>query len=109
VTVRPGLSLILAVALLCAGCAAPAPTSGARDLPPVTLIAAEDEQVTVNVVELFCRSCEEHILAGCKQIPGIGDIEVDRQQQLLTLHFDPTLTTRERVLAALDDIVATVP
>ena len=79
-------------------------------MPPVTLVAsANDEEVTVNVLELFCQSCAERIVAGCRQIEGVASVEADRRAKLITLRFDPSLTTRERVVAAVDDVVASIP
>jgi copper chaperone CopZ len=88
----------------------PAPRTAARDLPPVrVLTSAADDEVTVNVLELYCKSCAEHIIGGCRLIPGVAWVDIDRKEKLLTLHFDTTFTTRERVLAAVDELVATIP
>jgi len=107
--VRPGLSLFLAGALFFAACGAPVPKTVARDLPPVTLVASANDEVTVNVLELICQSCAEHILAGCRQIEGVASVEADRRERLITLHFDSSVTTRARILAAVDDVVASIP
>jgi copper chaperone CopZ len=72
-------------------------------------VASANDEVTVNVLELVCKSCAEHILAGCRQIEGVASVAVDRTERLITLHFDPSLTSRARVLAAVDDVVATIP
>ena len=107
--VRPGLRLFVAIALFLNACGAPVSKTAARDLPPVTVVASANDEVTVYVLELICRSCAEHILAGCRQIEGVASVEVDRREKLITLHFDSSLTTRARVLAAVDDVVATIP
>jgi copper chaperone CopZ len=89
-----------------------APTSpvAARGLPPVQVVASTaTDEVTVNVLELYCKSCAEHIIAGCRSIPGVASIDIDRKEKLLTLHFDSRFTTRERVLTAVDEVVATIP
>jgi copper chaperone CopZ len=80
-----------------------------RDLPPVAVVATADDQVTVGVLQLMCQSCAEHILAGCRHIEGVAAVAVDRREKLITLYFDSSLTTRERVAAAVDDVVATIP
>ena len=80
-----------------------------RDLPPVTVVASSNEEVTVNVLELICQSCAEQVLAGCRQIEGVASVAVDRRERLITLYFDSAVTTRERVVAAVDDVVATIP
>jgi copper chaperone CopZ len=86
-----------------------APATAARDLPPVTVVASANEEVTVNVLELVCQSCAQHILAGCREIPGVASVDVDRKAKLITLHFDSSVTSRERVLVAVDDVVSTIP
>ena len=106
--VRPGLCLLIASALFLGACA-PAAKAPARDLPPVTAVASANDEVTVNVLELICQSCAEHILAGCRKIEGVASIEVDRKERLMTLRFDSSLTTRDRILAAVDDVVASIP
>ena len=83
--------------------------TAARDLPPVTVVASANDEVTVNVLVLICKSCAEHILAGCRQIEGVVSVEVDRKERLITLRFDSSLTTRARILAAVDELVATIP
>ena len=107
--VRPGLCLFLATALFVGACSAPVSKTVARDLPPVTLVASANDEVTVNVLELICQSCAEHILAGCRQIEGVASVQADRREKLITLHFDSSLTTRARILAAVDDLVASIP
>jgi copper chaperone CopZ len=99
----------MALALLSSACAT-APTMAARELPPVTVVSsAVGGEVTVNVLELFCQSCAEQIISGCRHIPGVASVDVDRRQKLLTIHFDSSFTSREKVLAAVDDVVAQIP
>lgn len=106
---RPGLCLFLACALFLGACGAPVSKTTARGLPPVTVVASANEEVTVDVLELICQSCAEHIIAGCRQIESVASVEADRRARLITLHFDSSLTTRVRVLAAVDDVVASIP
>ena len=101
--------MFLATAVLLGACGAQFSKTAARDLPPVTLVASANDEVTVNVLELICMSCAEHILAGCRQIEGVASVEVDRKERLVTLRFDSSLTTRDRILAAVDDVVASIP
>ena len=81
----------------------------ARGLPPVTVVASANDEVTVDVLELICQSCAEQIIAGCRQIEGVASVQVDRRAKLITLRFDSSLTTRTRILAAVDDVVASIP
>lgn len=105
---RPGLRIFIAFALLLGACGGPAQGSTSH-LPAVTVVASANDQVTVNVLELICQSCAEHILAGCRQIEGVASVAVDRRERHITLYFDSSLTSRERVVAAVDDVVATIP
>ena len=106
---RPGLRLLVALAFLLSACGGSASRTVSRDLPPVSVVASANDQVTVDVLELICQSCAEHILAGCRQIEGVASVAVDRRERLITLYFDSSLTSRERVVAAVDDVVATIP
>jgi copper chaperone CopZ len=108
VNVRPGLLLFVLLALLSGACAAPASKTAARDLPPVVLVASANDEVTVSVLELICQTCYEHIISGCRHIEGVVSVRADRNEKLLTLHFDSSVTTRARVLAAVDEVVATI-
>ena len=101
--------MLLVSAVFLGACGAPVAKTMARDLPPVTLVASANDEVTVNVLELICQSCAEHIVAGCRQIEGVASVEADRRERLITLHFDSSLTTRARILAAVDDVVASIP
>jgi copper chaperone CopZ len=100
--------LFVLIAVFSSACAAPASKTAARDLPPVTLVASANDEVTVNVLELICQTCYEHIISGCRHIEGVVSVEADRSEKLLTLHFNSSVTTRERVLAAVDEVVATI-
>ena len=105
-TVRPGLCLSLGIALVLGACGAPLSGTAAGDLPAVTVVASANDEVTVNVLELICQSCAEHIIEGCRQIEGVASVDVDRKERLMTIHFDSSVTTRDRVLAAVDTVVA---
>ena len=108
-TVRPGLRIFVALALFLSACGSPASRAVTRDLPPVTLVASANDEVTVNVLELICRTCYEYIVGGCREIEGVASVQVDRRERLITIHFDSSLTTRARVVAAVEDLVATIP
>ena len=106
---RPGLCLLAVVALFVADGGSTISATAARGLPPVVVVASASDQVTMNVLELVCRSCAQHVLSGCREIPGVASVEMDLRTKQLTLHFDAALTTRERVIAAVDAVVSTIP
>ena len=105
---RSGLRLFVALLILTTSCAR-TPATAARDLPPVTVVATANDEITVNVLEVMCQSCAAHILAGCREIPGVASVDIDRKAKLITLHFDSSLTSRDRILAAVDEVVSTIP
>jgi len=101
--------LLVVLALFVSACGSPAAKTVTRDLPPVTLVASANDEVTVNVLELLCRTCYEHIVGGCRDIEGVASVQVDRRERLITIHFDSSLTTSARVVAAVDELVANIP
>src|SRR4030081_1376143 len=101
--------MLVALALFLSACGGSASLTVSRDLPPVSVVASANDQVTVDVLEMICQSCAERILAGCRQIEGVAAEAVDRRERLITLYFDSAVTTRARVVAAVDDVVATIP
>jgi len=107
-SVRSGFWLLVAVLVL--GSCAGTPPTAARDLPPARVVASvAGQEITVNVLELYCHTCAERIVAGCRNIPGVTAVDVDRKEKLLTLHFDSAITTRDKVLAGVDDVVSSIP
>jgi copper chaperone CopZ len=100
---------LVVLALFVSACGSPAVKTVTRDLPPVTLVASANDEVTVNVLELICRTCYEHIVGGCRAIEGVASVQVDRRERLITIHFDSSLTTSARVVAAVDELVANIP
>ena len=107
-TVRSGLCALVAAAFLITSCAHVSATM-ARDIPAPQLVTTSTDEMTVNVIELFCQTCAEQIQDGCRAIPGVTSVHVDRHEHQITLRFDPGLTTAARVLAAVDDVVASIP
>lgn len=67
--------MFVGIALFSVACGAPASKTAARDLPPVTLVASANDEVTLNVLELICQTCYEHIISGCRHIEGVVSVE----------------------------------
>jgi len=47
-------------------------------------------------------------VTGCKEIAGVTSVKIDPASNKLIVRFDPTRTTRERVLAAVETVVDNV-
>ncbi len=107
-TVRSGLCALIAAAFLISSCARVTATA-ARDIPAPQVVTTSTDEMTVNVIELFCQTCAEQIQDGCRAIAGVTSVHVDRHEHQITLRFDPGVTSAERVLAAVDDVVASIP
>jgi copper chaperone CopZ len=44
----------------------------------------------------------------CRKIPGVTDVTANLQTNVLTVRFDPSVTTRQKVLDAVDAVVGSV-
>jgi copper chaperone CopZ len=47
-------------------------------------------------------------VTGCRKIEGVTSVTIDPLDQRLTLRYDPKVTTRERVVAAVQVVVDSV-
>jgi hypothetical protein len=48
------------------------------------------------------------VVTACKEIEGVVDVSMAAMDRQLTLRFDPRVTTRERVTAALQVVLDSV-
>ena len=92
--VRSGFCVLVAFLLTVAACG-PVARTAARDIPAPQLVAASGDLLTVNVIELFCQTCAEQIQAGCRAITGVTSVHIDRHEKLISLQFDPNVTTAD--------------
>jgi len=104
--VRLALVLGLALATACARPAAgPPPPHLVRAVPSDELAAGEDE-VSMEIVELMCRPCASRIVGGAELLPGVTGVRMELATKTLTLRFDAAQTQRDRVIASVERIVA---
>lgn len=47
-------------------------------------------------------------MTGCKKIEGVTSVTIDPMDQRMTLRYDPKVTTRARVVAAVQAVVDSV-
>jgi hypothetical protein len=47
-------------------------------------------------------------VTGCRKIEGVVGVSLEAMERKLTLRFDPRITTRERVTAAVQVVVDSV-
>ena len=107
------LALVLFAALLFACGPSAAPTAA---LPPPRLLQAapsEDlapgqDEVSMEIIELMCRPCAAQIVSGSRELPGVSSVTMELATKTLTLRFDTGLTDKDRVIAAVEQIVANI-
>lgn len=56
-------------------------------------------QIQVHVENIKCGGCEKSIIKGLSSIEGLSHIEIDREQQIISVTADPSL--RETLVAKL--------
>lgn len=112
--VRPALVLFTAFLVACGGPAAALPradlpvprviesTAGSADLTP-----SEDE-ISMEIIELICRPCASRIVGKARQLPGVTDVSMFLASKTLTIRYDTAVTARDRVIAAVEQIVASI-
>jgi len=45
----------------------------------------------------------------CRKIPGVTEVSVDLAARTMTLRFDGAVTNKERVVAAVETVVGSIP
>jgi copper chaperone CopZ len=106
--VRPALVLFAA---LLVGCGAPAvslPATRVLTSEPVAGVAVAQEDLSMEVIELMCSPCAAQIVSKSRQLPGVTHVSMVLATKTLTVRFDTTQTARERVIASVEHIVASI-
>ena len=107
---RPALVLLAALLVACSRAlpaAAPPPPHLVQAAPSEDLAAGQDE-VSMEIIELMCRPCAAQIVSGSRELPGVSSVTMELATKTLTLRFDTGLTDKDRVIAAVEQIVANI-
>jgi copper chaperone CopZ len=107
---RPALVLLMAFLVGCSGAlpaAAPPPPRLVQLAPSEDLAAGQDE-VSMEIVELMCRPCASQIVGDARLLPGVTSVHMELATKTLTLRFDTGVTQRDRVIASVEQIVAQI-
>lgn len=107
---RPALIVLLIAVVGCARpfpAAAPPPPHLVRAASAEVLAAGEDE-VSMEVIALMCRPCASQIVHDAKELPGVTSVRMELATKTLTLRFETSVTGRDRIVSAVEDIVARV-
>ena len=106
--VRPALVLFAALLIGCGlPAAAPPPPHLVQSVPAEELAAGQDE-LSMEVIELMCSPCAAQIVRQSRALPGVTHVTMELATKTLTLRFDTSVTARDRVIAAVEQIVATI-
>ena len=111
--VRPALVLLTALLVACGPAAAlpradlPAPRVIDSATVSADLSASEDE-VAMEIIELICRPCASQIVGKARQLPGVTDVSMFLASKTLTIRYDTAVTARDRVISAVEQIVASI-
>ncbi len=106
--VRPALALLAALLVGCTQPAAVLPSPHLVQSVPSEELAAGQDEVSLQIIELMCRPCAAQIVGSAKALPGVTSVTMELSTKTLTLRFDANVTGRERVIASVEQIVATI-
>src|SRR5213594_3156555 len=103
---RQALVLFAALVVACG--------SGSANLPPPHLVrgapaadlAAGQGELSLEIVELMCRPCAAQIVSGSRALPGITSVSMELATKTLTLRYDTSVTGKEKLMSAVEEIVA---
>jgi len=104
------LVLFAAVLVSCSSAlpaAAPPPPRLVHGVPAEDLAAGQDE-VSMEIIELMCRPCASQIVGDARLLPGVTSVHMELATKTLTLRFDTGITQRDRVIASVEHIVAQI-
>ena len=71
-------------------------------------LAAGQDEVSMEIIELMCRPCASQIVEQSEHLPGVTRVHMELATKTLTLRFDTTLTARDEVIASVEQIVASI-
>jgi copper chaperone CopZ len=112
--VRSALVLLTVLLLACGGRAAALP---AADLPAPRVIdsatvstdvAANEDEVSMEIIELMCNPCASQIVGKSRLVPGVTHVSMVLASKTLTVRFDRDLIARDQVIASVEEIVANI-
>ena len=112
--VRPALVLFTALLAACGGSAgalpaAVLPAPQVIDSAPVSAdIAANEDEVSMEIVELMCNPCAAQIVGKSRLVPGVTHVSMVLATKTMTVRFDRTLVARDQVIASVEQIVASI-
>ncbi len=71
-------------------------------VPSATMATTERVQIAIN--GMHCGNCARGIKAMLKRTPGVVSAEVNFEQKEANVEFDPSATTREKIVEAINNM-----
>jgi copper chaperone CopZ len=107
--VRPALVLVTALLVACGTASAALPPPRVIDAVQRSIdLASGQDELSMEVIELMCSPCAAQIVGKSRQLPGVTHVSMVLASKTLTVRYDTNLTGRERVIAAVEQIVASI-
>jgi len=66
-------------------------------------------QITLSVAGMSCNHCKMAVEKALLKVPGVSRAEVDLTGAKAVIDYDPAATTRDMMVAAVEDAGYTVP
>ena len=116
--VRPAFVLFAALLVACGGPSAalsyadlPANLPAPRVIDSATAstdVAANENEVSMEIIELMCNPCAAQIVGQSRQLRGVTHVSMVLASKTMTVRFDTSLTGRDQVIASVERIVASI-
>ncbi|MEP7003342.1 MAG: hypothetical protein ABI888_02280 [Chloroflexota bacterium] len=111
--VRPALVLFAALLAACGSSAAALSAAGlpaprVLDSAAASADATGQDEVSMEIIELMCNPCAAQIVGKSRLVKGVTHVSMVLATKTLTVQFDPTLISRQELIASVEQIVATI-
>jgi copper chaperone CopZ len=79
-----------------------------QNAPVSADLEAGKSELSMEIIELMCSPCAAQIVSHSRQLPGVTKVSMVLATKTLIVQFDPGLTGRDAIVAAVEDIVANI-
>jgi copper chaperone len=61
------------------------------------------ENTVINVDGMSCGGCVKNVTGALQAVSGVAQVEVSLEEKRASIEFDPSQTTRDALMAAIED------
>jgi copper chaperone len=61
------------------------------------------ENTVINVDGMSCGGCVKNVTGALQAVAGVAQVEVSLEEKRASIEFDPSQTTRDALMAAIED------